>query len=186
VHWTYDEEAWASANEIEATRLRRTAYVGALFGLVGALVIVVVSLPLGEAGAALRFSGALVAGGSLVAIATIGGTSASLLARRHRRGEIYISELGILRRPGGYTPLRGFGYWLQNVELRGSARQYIHFDITVTNRPGTDSLADVQVPPGREAEARDLVARLRREVLFQEPEPTTRPATPTTLWIDEQ
>jgi hypothetical protein len=115
-----------------------------------------------------------------VAGAAIGGTSTSLFARRKRRGEIYISPTGIFRRPGGYTPLRGFGYWLDNVELREAERTYIHFDVRISTRPVKQSLADIEVPPGREAEARDLVARLQNEVLHRsEPEPRPSPAPPS-------
>jgi hypothetical protein len=183
VHWTYDEATWASANVMEGTRLRRTAYVGALFLLAGSAVIIVASVALGgQAGTSLRLGGGLAAGGALVAVAAIGGTSTSLFARRHKRGEIYISPTGIFRRPGGYTPLRGFGYWLDNVELREAERTSIHFDVRISTRPTRQSLADVLVPPGREAEARDLVARLHHEVLHGlQPEPHPSPdKTPAT------
>lgn len=185
-HWTYDEAGWASANAVEATRLRRTAFVGLLFALAASLVLVVVALPLdGEDGSALRFGGGLSAGAALVAIAALGGTSASLVARRRKRGDIYISPMGIYRRPGGYTPLLGYGYRLRDVTLHEADRTCVHFQVRVDAQSGDESWSTVQVPPGREAEARDLVARLRREVL-QLPEPTAPdPAARPGLWIQE-
>lgn len=95
--------------------------------------------------------------------------------------------------------MRGFGYWLADVELREGERGYVHFDVRVINRPMNQSLADVLVPPGREAEARALVDRLQTEVLHPvEPErgpypdlpsstrPAPRPARDVPMWIEDQ
>jgi hypothetical protein len=169
VHWRYDEPAWQTANRVEGERTRRTAFTASLFALGLGVVVLLIGLAVGgEDGSTLVFVGGLTGGLALTGAAAFGATSPAVMARRRKQGEIYISSLGIYRNPGGYTPIRGFGYWLANVALLGDQTPYVSFEITVQGRYGstsTQSLADVAVPPGREAEANDLVTRLRAQVL---------------------
>jgi hypothetical protein len=111
----------------------------------------------------------MVSGVGIVGAAAFGATSPAVVARRRKRGDIYISRLGIYRDPGGYMPMFGYGIRLANVALRTDPTPYLSFETDVRGRYGStvESLADVAVPPGREAEARDLVNRLRTEVLGQ-------------------
>jgi len=173
VHWHYDEPAWQNANRVEGGRTRRTGFTASLFAMGLGVVVLLIGLAVGgEDGSTFVFVGGLTAGAALTGAAAFGATSPALMARRRKQGEIYISSLGIYRNPGGYTPIRSFGYWLQNVALLGEQTPYVSFEVTVQGRYGstsTQSLADVTVPPGREAEARDLVNRLRTEVLGRAP-----------------
>jgi hypothetical protein len=169
VHWRYDEPAWQTANRVEGERTRRTAFTASLFALGLGVVLLLIGLAVGgENGSTFVFVGGLTGGLALTGAAAFGATSPAVMARRRKQGEIYISSLGIYRSPGGYTPMRGFGYWLENVALLGEQTPYVSFEVTVQGRYGstsTQSLADVVVPPGREAEANDLVNRLRAEAL---------------------
>jgi hypothetical protein len=169
VHWRYDEPAWQTANRVEGERTRRTGFTASLVALgLGVVVLLIGLLVGGEDGSTFVFAGGLTGGAALTGAAAFGATSPALMARRRKQGEIYISNLGIYRNPGGYTPIRGFGYRLENVALLGEQTAYVSFEVTVQGRYGstsTQSLADVVIPPGREAEAKDLVTRLRAEVL---------------------
>jgi hypothetical protein len=168
VHWSYDEAGWQVANRIEGARTRRSAFTAALAALGIGVVVLLIGLAIGgENGSTYVFAGGLTAGIAVTGMAAVGGTSPALLARRRKRGDIYISRVGIYRVPGGYTPMAGFGYRLENLELRAEPSPYLSFEVLVQGRGGAtkQSLADVAVPPGREAEARALVERVRTEIL---------------------
>jgi hypothetical protein len=171
-HWSYDAAGWRTANRVEGVRTGKTGFTGALMALGLAVVVLLIGLAIdGEDRSAFLFAGGVVGGGAIAASAAFGGTSPALLARRRKQGDIYISRLGIYRDPGGYTPMFGFGFRLANVVLHTEPTPYLSFEASVQGRYSAtlQSLADVAVPPGREAEARDLVTRLRTEVLGRAP-----------------
>jgi hypothetical protein len=171
VHWSYDEAGWTTANQVEGRRTRRFGFIGIL-GLLGlAVAVLLIGLVIGEGGTDLVYIGGMMSGLAIVAAAAFGGTSPAVMAKRRKRGDIYVSRLGIYRIPGGYTPMFGFGFRLENVALLTEPTPYLSFEAMVQGRAGprAESLADVAVPPGREAEARDLANRLRTEVLGRAP-----------------
>ncbi|WP_344617629.1 hypothetical protein [Dactylosporangium salmoneum] len=166
-HWRYDEADWRAANEAEARRDRRSAHGAAWMALVVGLVILGAGL-LGVPG--LVSVGAMITGLYLVLIAVVAVAGTGPAARRATTGEIFVSPLGVYRRPGGYVMLFAVGVGLVAVELVEGDVLVIRFIVQVVNRFGTrrlETAAEVAVPRGHEAEARALVERFRTEVLAE-------------------
>ena len=167
-HWRYDAQAWRAANRMETRRNRRTSFAAALSGLGLGLAVAAVGQAMQDRDArtSLVFAGALTAGLSLLALLVMETTSPATLARFRRRGEIYISPVGIYRRPGGYTAMIGFGVVLRQVELVDGTPPHLRFITVVQGSAGATKQrwADVAVPAGREDDARQLVKRFRTEV----------------------
>jgi len=167
-HWRYDENEWRAANQIEGQRNRRNSYTGAAFAVVLGLVVLLMGLgqdkPDDREG--FVFTGAVVMGAGVVLIVTILATSVDRLARRASTGEIYISPVGIYRRPGGYVALFGFGVRVHQVALVDGTPPVVRFDTAVRQRYRTakEHWADIAVPAGHEDEAKGLVERFRATI----------------------
>ncbi|MEV4377279.1 hypothetical protein [Streptosporangium sp. NPDC049644] len=168
-HWHYDEADWKAANYIEGRREReqRNPYTVPLCAAAVGLVMV-------AAGAAAGAHGVIVIGVTiafvallyLAAVGTALLSHGTLMARGRPRGEVYISSLGVYRRPGGYAALHAFGFRLREVDFVDATNEtpaYLRF--TVRAKGELWPLTDVVVPPGREEEARALVQRFQTEVL---------------------
>jgi hypothetical protein len=168
-HWRYTDREWRAANRLEGRRTRTAALTSALLGL--GLGIAVAAAGAAATNRDLRtslvFAGTLTAGMSLVVLLTVLVTSPATLARRRRSGEIYVSPVGVYRRPGGYTAMIAFGTVLHNVQFVDGDPPYVRFDALVQSSAGPTKQrwADVAVPAGRADEARRLVERFRTEVL---------------------
>jgi hypothetical protein len=107
----------------------------------------------------------VVVGLAVVAAASLGGSG--LPARRERTGELWISAIGVLRRPGRYAAFAPTGP-LTAVTLVAGPPMRVVFTTTIS---GSDiatqqhQLADLLVPVGRVEEARALVQRFNAEVV---------------------
>jgi hypothetical protein len=76
--------------------------------------------------------------------------------------------MGIYQVPGGYQPLFGFGQVLRQIELKPGQPSYLRFDCLVRRsayNSTTEDMAEIAIPVGREAEARDLIERFNLEIL---------------------
>ncbi|GGM82211.1 hypothetical protein ACFFX1_41165 [Dactylosporangium sucinum] len=165
--WSYDEAEWKAANKVEAARLRRSLSA-ARIALGIAAVLLIIGLLLGfEDGQTFIFVGGImiVGVGAMMLIVWLSG--AGTFARDGRTGQMSISELGVLRRPGGYSAFAPTGP-LKSVEFVAGRPARVVFTTIQSGRYGarTDyQAADILVPKGREDEARALVARFNSEVL---------------------
>lgn len=180
VHWRYDEAEWRAGNRVEGRRNRRNSYTSGVFALVLGLTVLLCGLSLDDPQAHrdMMLVGAMSVGAAVVVLLAILSMSAHTRARRSPSGDVYISPLGIYRRPGGYTILHGYGTRLHGIELVDGSPPVVSFQVRVQQRGVTDgplplsytlrreeNAADVLVPAGREDEARKLVERFRDEIL---------------------
>lgn len=164
-HWTYDDATWRAANRLEAGREWRSArwpailpaLIGAGFGVYG----------LGSRQPAFTGVGAFLAGCGLAVGAAIILGSGTVHARTRPRGEVYITPVGVYRRPGGYTPLFAVGQALRAVRLVPDGDlHYLRFDVARRNKYGTtvSEGARVLVTPAHIDDARVLVERFNTEI----------------------
>jgi hypothetical protein len=176
VHWTYDEASWRAAN-----RFDEWVYKAWVRGLLAALAVGGFLLMIGLLGGQSTVF-ASIFGGLIIFLASVMLPVLMLgdpvrAARRAKVGDIYVSRNGIYRRPGGYTRLDlRAGVKYESVELVERPTPHIHIVAQVKETAGRKiprwrrkTLADVGVPPGYEDEARELVVRLRNEVINAHP-----------------
>ncbi|GAB3848821.1 hypothetical protein GCM10027610_070990 [Dactylosporangium cerinum] len=166
-HWTYDEQQWRTADTIEAARRRRGNLSAHLMIGLGAVIAVIGLVWDDPAAATFGWIGGfcVVVGLAVVAVAPLGGSG--LPARRERTGELRISAIGVLRRPGRYAAFAPTGP-LTAVTLVAGPPMRVVFTTTTSGSDGATQqhqLADLLVPVGREEEARALVQRFNAEVV---------------------
>jgi hypothetical protein len=177
-HWTYDEAGWKAATQLER-RVYTRVIVGMLSLLAVSLLLLLAWLDSDRRNPGLLAFGGLTGAFSLMMLAVIVLFSPIRVLRRSGRGEIYVSGHGVYRRPGGYLSLDpALGVQVDSVDLVDRPRPHVHIVVLVnTNSSATSrhrTLADIPVPRGHEDEARELVARLRSEVV-KAPGPRPRP-----------
>src|SRR5690242_18984907 len=177
VHWTYDEASWRDANRGDE-RVYRAWIRGLLAALAVAGFLLLIGVLGGRSTVAATIFGGMIALLALVMLTTLILGDPVRTARRAKRGNIYVSRDGIYRRPGGYTRLglrTDIKY--ESVELVDRPTPHIHIVALVRQAAGRGvnvrwrrtTLADVGVPPGHEDEARELLVRLRNEVVNAHP-----------------
>lgn len=165
-HWTYDEAGWRAANRLEVRREWRGArWPGILLPLIGAAFAV---YGLGSRQPAFTGVGAFLAGCGLAVVAAIVLGSSTLPARVRSRGELFITPVGVYRRPGGYTPLVGVSQTLRAVTFVPDGDvHYLRFDVARRSRYGTtvSEGARVLVTASHIDEARLLVEQFNTAIL---------------------
>jgi hypothetical protein len=167
VHWHYDEAQWRVANRIDARRNRRIMLPIVAIAAALGVVFTAIGLATGGTDSTLSFLGLIALGASVTFGLAQLVTSPGIVAGRSKRGDIYISRLGVYRMPGGYTPLVGFGFRVERVELVAGSPPYLSFEVATQRRYNTtttDRHASVAVPPGCEEEAQRVVERFRAGV----------------------
>ncbi|MET7393931.1 hypothetical protein ABZS66_10600 [Dactylosporangium sp. NPDC005572] len=167
VHWAYDEAQWKAANTVESARVRR-GFGAAQYGLVlGAVVLLIGLLVGGEDGSTFVFVGGVLIVTTCGAMVLMWLSGSATFARDARTGQVSISGLGVLRRPGGYSAFAAIGP-LKSVGFVAGPSPRVVFTVVQNGRYGAVSdyqTADLLVPAGREDEARALVERFNTEVL---------------------
>ncbi|GAA2360258.1 hypothetical protein [Dactylosporangium salmoneum] len=178
-HWRYDEAEWRAGNRVEGRRNRGNQYTAGVFVLLLGATMLLCGLGLDDPQARneMMLAGAASVGVAVVILLVILSMNAHTRARRSPAGDVYISPLGIYRRPGGYTILHGYGTRVHNIELVDGPPAVVQFDVRVQQRGLTDGplvhrytiqreqATDVLVPAGCEDEARTLLERFRDEIL---------------------
>jgi hypothetical protein len=169
-HWSYDEAQWRAANRLEVRRDLTSIRMPAVVLLGGGAALSLIGLIAGGSGAAGAGAFVMVAGLGIVSAMAL--ASPGTFARIRSRGEIYLSPVGIYRRPGGYVPLFGLRQTLREVALvGGSSGPHLRFVCTIRQRRQgrivtmTTEMARVLVPADRLEEAQQLVERFRSEEL---------------------
>jgi hypothetical protein len=168
-HWQYTEAEWKAYNELDAD-LSRRALVGPFLAVVA--LVVVVLFGLADRNAVLIGVGLFFAAFALSALLALALLSGPAAARRSPRGEVYVTQDGIHRVPGGYQPLAIGGYQaLRLVELSTDSPAVLRFDCDVVRNTGQGSrvivrkrTAEILVPAGRETEARELAVRFQKRI----------------------
>lgn len=171
IHWRYSSEEWQSFKHQEA-RFNRRNYLGvALTMLVAGIVAILVGLvqpTSSDMRESWLWAGGMTIGIGLLVSLILFALSNSTVARNTDQGEVYISPMGIYQVPGGYQPLFGFGQVLRQIELKPGQPSYLRFDCLVRRsayNSTTEDMAEIAIPVGREAEARDLIERFNLEIL---------------------
>ncbi|WP_238014717.1 hypothetical protein KZZ52_07845 [Dactylosporangium sp. AC04546] len=146
----------------------RRGFGAAKYGLVLGVVVLLIGLLVGgEDGSSIAFVGGLLILTTCGAMVLMWLSGSATFARDARTGQVSISELGVLRRPGGYSAFAGVGP-LKSVRFVADPSPRVVFTVVLTGRYGAVSdyqTADLLVPAGREDEAKALVAQFNSEVL---------------------
>lgn len=165
-HWSYDEAGWRAANRLESRReWRSVRYPGILLPAIGAGVAV---FGLGSRQPAFAGVGAFLAGCGLAVVAAVVLGGGTLAARTRPRGEVYITPVGVYRRPGGYTPVFAVRQALRAVTLVPDGDvHYLRFDVARRNQYGTtvSEGTRVLVTVDQIEDAQMLVERFNTEIL---------------------
>jgi hypothetical protein len=160
-HWTYDPAVWRNYAEKEYVREKKEKR--SLFLMVAVISLVVgIIFTIAHPDGGLVVLGVLLALVLLIAIVAIATTRYDYWMNRKYRGEAYITQDGVYLNRALHM-WKGWGASLDDVSY-SEAERYLAFEYSTPNRTGrADYTVRVPVPPGKEVEARQVLAHFNTE-----------------------